>query len=304
VKMFKSNSNGRLNGMLLLVFLLVVLSLVFMLFWSGGAVAAAKPPNNVPVVVNPSSKPENCPTISRDDLVPYVARPVFKAKYDAFYQKLKNHEVKLRHYPWNYFESVYECQMGEDRIGAIGDGGKWICGLFNLLQKPNCVVYSLGSNGDHSFEDDIMKFTKCELHVFDMDDFSSVFKDTRANFHTCKIGDGTKDTKSIPQLMEELGHDHIDVLKIDIEGYEYIAFETLSKMSPQPWIGQILVEKHMDRNWYNYTMDAKYKYVDKVIRLTEIINKLGLVQFHREENPCCHWGHEFSYGNLIPRPKF
>jgi Methyltransferase domain len=33
-----------------------------------------------------------------------------------------------------------------------GDNGKWVCGVRTLLQRPGCIVYSVGSNGDVSFE--------------------------------------------------------------------------------------------------------------------------------------------------------
>lgn len=28
-----------------------------------------------------------------------------------------------------------------------GDHGKWVCGVQTLLQRPGCVVYSIGSGG-------------------------------------------------------------------------------------------------------------------------------------------------------------
>jgi len=192
--------------------------------------------------------------------------------------------------------------MGEDRIGLPGEGGKWICGVSNLLQKPNCVVYSMGSNGQHDFEDDIMVNTQCEIHTFDMDDFSRVFNGTRVHFHKSKIGDGTDGTQTITYWMNKLGHKHIDVLKIDIEMGEYPAFEHLLKQYPLPWIGQILIEIHLLKIDYpKLSQEEKYKQIDKNLRLIENLHNLGLVQFHREDNPyggAC----EYSFGNLNPRP--
>ena len=31
-----------------------------------------------------------------------------------------------------------------ERHGALGDGGKWVCGLSRVAKKPDCVVYSFG----------------------------------------------------------------------------------------------------------------------------------------------------------------
>jgi len=248
-------------------------------------------------------------TYNRQDMQPYVPRPFIKRTQEELYEKVKRHEINIQFWPWHYYESTYECTMGEDRIGHAGwdDGGKWICGMSNLLQRPNCIVYSMGSNGQHDFEDDIMMNTNCEIHTFDMGDFSSVFNGTRIIYHQSKIGDGTGDTKSISQWMKELGHDHIDVLKTDIEMAEFPAYEDLAKQDPQPWIGQILVEVHLAPSglpWERYSQEKRYEYIDQHIRLFENIRNLGLVQYHREDNPFGPYCSEFCFGQLRPRPQF
>ncbi len=42
-----------------------------------------------------------------------------------------------------------------------GDNGKWVCGLRTLLRRSACVVYSFGSTGETSFEQDVLRATKC-----------------------------------------------------------------------------------------------------------------------------------------------
>jgi Methyltransferase domain len=32
------------------------------------------------------------------------------------------------------------------RLGALGDGRKWVCGHSRVAKKPDCVVYSFGKN--------------------------------------------------------------------------------------------------------------------------------------------------------------
>ena len=44
-----------------------------------------------------------------------------------------------------------------------GDGGKFSCGLRYLLQDRPCLVYSLGSAGDTSFEEQILSRTSCQV---------------------------------------------------------------------------------------------------------------------------------------------
>ena len=47
-----------------------------------------------------------------------------------------------------------------------GDGGKVCCGLRYLLQDRPCLAYSLGSAGDTTFEQEIVKRTSCQVeHV-------------------------------------------------------------------------------------------------------------------------------------------
>jgi hypothetical protein len=44
------------------------------------------------------------------------------------------------------------------RYGSEADGGKLLCDLSKL--KPPCLIYSLGSNGDYTFERDALKVTQ------------------------------------------------------------------------------------------------------------------------------------------------
>lgn len=78
---------------------------------------------------------------------------------------------------WEPFEPVASC-WDEVRVGQIGDGGKWVCGLSQL--KSPCLIYSLGSNGDPSFELAINTATsgECEIYTFDPYDYSSIWKGT------------------------------------------------------------------------------------------------------------------------------
>jgi hypothetical protein len=58
----------------------------------------------------------------------------------------------------------------KEKIGIdprMGDYGKWLCGVRMYLQRKGCVVYSFGSDGDTTFEQDILQRTKCSVHIFD-----------------------------------------------------------------------------------------------------------------------------------------
>lgn len=71
---------------------------------------------------------------------------------------------------WDYYGPFYNCASRE-RVGRIGDGGKWVCGVRTFLQTRRarpCVIYSIGSKGEVSFEQGaVEKLGHCEVHVFD-----------------------------------------------------------------------------------------------------------------------------------------
>ena len=66
------------------------------------------------------------------------------------------------------------------------DGPKWVCDPHRITklakarkqddpEHPGCVIYSVGSNGDFSFELGMQKAVGdgvCEFHIFDMGDYS------------------------------------------------------------------------------------------------------------------------------------
>ena len=134
----------------------------------------------------------------------------------------------------------YNCPLLKARIGRIGDGGKWVCGLrSNLMRGRRCLVYSLGSAGDTSFEDALLRPTDCEVHTFDptLNQAVQAAVEARPNlqFHAIGVGGSTKpglgqtpvtvsNLQSLESIMADLQHAWIDILKIDIESYEWSLF--------------------------------------------------------------------------------
>lgn len=51
--------------------------------------------------------------------------------------------------------------------GKVGDGGKWICDAHRIREQEECLVYSIGSNNDFSFEASVLKDIgqHCEIHT-------------------------------------------------------------------------------------------------------------------------------------------
>jgi len=163
------------------------------------------------------------------------------------------------------------------------DGWKYTCGL-RQLEAP-CVVYSLGSCGNMDFEAALMRVAPfCEMHIFDKDNFGleEWFPDaavrSRVHFHRMFIAafdDTTKNPprRSLESITRELGHSHLDVLKMDVEGAEFDLFGIGRAGHVPISIGQVQLELHM-----------KGRTPQQVMGLVEHLEECGLRIFHKEVN--------------------
>lgn len=66
----------------------------------------------------------------------------------------------------NHYEPEFVC-LHERRVGRLGDGGKWICDPHRITNQDDCLVYSVGSNNDFSFEQSVLDEIgqHCEIHT-------------------------------------------------------------------------------------------------------------------------------------------
>ncbi|GMH39737.1 hypothetical protein BSKO_07635 [Bryopsis sp. KO-2023] len=131
------------------------------------------------------------------------------------------------------------------KVGGLGENGKWICGVGTFLEAPNCVVYVFGTNAKTDFVKDMVSITPCHVHIFDPFlplDVKSRFENLhkRISFHDLTVagssgtrvvfdGDnGVEDirTMELSEIMEELGHDWVDVFTADVDGdmWEWFAW--------------------------------------------------------------------------------
>lgn len=46
----------------------------------------------------------------------------------------------------DFFIASFQCPHHVERIGVLGDGGKWVCGVERLATQEKCVVYSFGAH--------------------------------------------------------------------------------------------------------------------------------------------------------------
>ncbi|EGN91733.1 hypothetical protein SERLA73DRAFT_192086 [Serpula lacrymans var. lacrymans S7.3] len=189
---------------------------------------------------------------------------------------------------WSFFPASFQCPHEVERIGSLGDGGKWTCGLSRLAQKPDCIIYTFGMNYETSFEAEVLARTRhCQVWGYDYrsNSFGAHIKNNyRAHFYSFGLASfdahGPGDTNklyTLKSLMEANKHTQIDVLKIDVEGWE---FEVLTQIlapyiasgEPLPF-GQLHLEIH---TW-------EKKFAD-VLTWWEMLERAGLRPFSTEPN--------------------
>jgi FkbM family methyltransferase len=178
-----------------------------------------------------------------------------------------------------------------------------------LLGKES-VIYCVGCGENISFDMDLMKYLDFKLYAFDPTPKSLKYLrslDLPVEYHIFKYGlahyDGSAEfnppvnpahvshtlcdraatadraitvpMKRLKTIMQELGHDRIDLLKMDIEGAEYAVIDDLVKNKIP--IGQICVEFHhfFDGNKIEHTLQT-------IIRLIQCGYMLYSVHHHTD----------------------
>jgi hypothetical protein len=233
---------------------------------------------------------------------------------------------------WDLYEPLYNCH-NRQRLGRVGDGGKWICNLDRIIRgdaalPPTCTVYSFGSNGEISFEEDLLLASRpgCEVHIFDpvldsvlannryfngpgATDLAASRNVPHITWHTVGLGarDGDVDStrygkmhlQRLATIMASLGHSWVDVLKVDVEGYEWDIFlEDIlaSGGGPLPF-GQLLIELHSGDTT-----------IARVMEFFERADAAGLRIFNKDPvqygscSPLCRQI-EFSFVNIKTSPR-
>lgn len=160
---------------------------------------------------------------------------------------------------------------------AISEGGWTYCPQY---LNGNSTVYSFGVGDDVSFDINLIRRTGATVHAFDptvtLDDLRLVFNLPETfHFHPWaaagrdgeimlypRVRNGSPSTnmftlaaepevqslakrvqaRTIPSIAATLGHTHIDLIKIDIEGAEYEVLQSLMRSDIRPT--QLLVEFH------------------------------------------------------------
>ncbi|KAL3864721.1 hypothetical protein ACJMK2_006494 [Sinanodonta woodiana] len=194
---------------------------------------------------------------------------------------------------WSYINTIQVLCRKIVRIGTIEDGGKEVCTDVPFLPTPPCLVYSFGINNQWDFDEDVARIFGCEVFSFDpsMRNKSETYK-YADNITFYKIGLGDKNVvlrnkwnmKTLEEIRHNLNHTErtISILKIDIEGSEWISIPQMVSSGTLRSVNQMQIELHG-----NGTQHAL-----KVLRM---LYNDGFRLFMRERNLSC----KYSKAGLI-----
>ncbi|KAH8994782.1 methyltransferase domain-containing protein [Lactarius deliciosus] len=173
---------------------------------------------------------------------------------------------------YDFFISAFQCPHRVQRVGTLGDGGKWVCGLDRVVKQEKCI------NGESSFESTPLKRAPgCEVWGYDysVDSWGPEITGDpelrdRAHFKPFALG-GTNNHEdhdnpkywTLDSLMDLNGHTFIDILKIDIEGGEFDALTAfLSARAAAEGdvlpVGQLQLEIHAREGHENFEYFARW----------------------------------------------
>ncbi|KAI9669526.1 MAG: hypothetical protein M1817_004645 [Caeruleum heppii] len=207
---------------------------------------------------------------------------------------------------WDFFPSTWSCPWDIQRIGRLGDGGKWVCGMSRYEEREDnaTIIYSFGVNDESTFEAEMLQRTNAEVFAYDysVDDFGPQLAPAyRSRAHFQKVGLSGEDNinrnppfHTIKTLMDQNNHTYMDMLKIDIEGAEYDVLTRLMddfEGSTLP-IGQIMIEIHLQAEDSQYGWKGFFDWWERLesfgIRPTWMeINTQAITIPDKQTNPTC-----------------
>lgn len=216
------------------------------------------------------------------------------------------------------FLPIVRCPDGElpQRKGASGDGGKWLCMGSLKRSDGGCLVYSIGSNEQFDFEEEMLQ-EGCTVHTFDCTSKPKTLVEGRHVYHSVCLGNknevrkGNQEFQTLDQVLKQNQHTSVDLLKMDIEGFEYEVFSGWKWTTSCHFPDQISVEIHWnslygftpfhkDRNsWEHMVWPMHELSLAELVVVFAHLAELGYGIVSREDNPdaknfrgCCS---EFTF---------
>lgn len=242
------------------------------------------------------------------------------SKYE---QAANDPTVRAFHNRFFPFKPLATCRQQEPVGGPNkSDAGKQMCGLDNL-QSPGCIIYSTGEN-NWEFEKDVLEKTACEVHSFDCtgpkERFSDIPINPRLHFHHICIRSAPAPAQecidnralcgvssTLDRIQTLLGHTSVDVLKMDIEGWEVPMIRSWASMDHTKLPRQVLVELHWRTHFLKVNVPdnrAPQDFLLEVLTPWETVDfcldllKMGYVTAERSDNQYCDHCSELTLINV------
>ena len=184
-------------------------------------------------------------------------------------------------------EADYPCIYGSTVLGnfsanKVDDGHKYSCGLQRIRGKP--VVYSFGSDQNQAFELSLLQLRPdAEIHIFEVDYMHLVpvsLRHPKIVYHSYGLGYDHSQRDNVFSLyssMKANSHKYIDILKVDVEGFEWEFIEREALLLDR--VGQLLIELHTFRVRERFVINP-----ESFIKFMTIVESFGLRVFHKEAN--------------------
>lgn len=159
--------------------------------------------------------------------------------------------------------------------------------------RPPCLVYSVGSRDEFSFERGVLSQIgdHCDVHTFDMEVNHTLAKESGVEPHAWGWSNNPRTVKpsgwvfktpldSVKELRHHAKDAVIDILKLDCDGCEWEIFPLLFEPG-MPMIRQLLIELHEDVD--EATGVGTIRKPETMAFFREM-HKQGYVIFHKEAN--------------------
>eukprot|EP00300_Choanocystis_sp_HF-7_P034606 c4746_g1_i1.p1 GENE.c4746_g1_i1~~c4746_g1_i1.p1 ORF type:complete len:350 (-),score=52.10 c4746_g1_i1:87-1067(-) len=221
------------------------------------------------------------------------------ARSQAFHGKPASHS-----FHFDTTKPFASCPVGAvSLVGGTGDGSKWVCGI-ETLQAP-CLVLSLGSNNDFRFEEDVLARTPCVVATFDCTSAPKTLSARHMYFKQClgskRQMEEKPDFVTLDRALELTGKAKIDLLKMDIEGFEYDVMATWGQEGSHLALPvQVVFEVHVysiyGRTPFHNNAEAGSQVLMfppedvPILALPLLFTHLGQLGYgivNREQNPLC-----------------
>ena len=199
---------------------------------------------------------------------------------------------------WSIYDLLGPISPGCPTLRSFGSGDleKRICWNEEMSQDDECVVFSLGSNNEFEFEQDIAKQTPCKFEVFDCTIAGRVPTDidARTTYHdVCIAGkafvdDKGREYKTWTQLVEMSNMP--TYLKMDVEGFEFPAIRSMlgdGSKRPKYLPHQIALEIHL---WSYYALPHRVRMAGEIMEFSKYMFEVGgyMLVDRRDNDQCAH----------------